>query len=308
MELIGENLHIISQATREAIIGKNRTFVEDLINRQVKAGVDFIDLNIGPAKKIFEGTMAWLVDICTNLTDTPISFDSSNILEIESGLKLVKSPNNCILNSTSADAEKLENFTTLAKTYDSNLICLTLNKELGIPKTADERLSLAFEIVDYANTKEIENEKLYFDPLILPVSVEQSQANEALNAIRMFKESFDPPVKTTIGLSNVSNGSPKELRGLINRVFFVLASGCGLDSAIVDAFDFELARLNKVIENQMPENKSDELCLHLVEMMQNFDDLSSINYDSNDTEQVKIFKTAEILLNTKIYTHSYLDI
>ena len=308
MKLIGENLHIISASTREAILAGDEKFVRNLISRQVDAGMDFIDLNIGPAKKNFEGIMQWLVAIHKDISNIPISFDSSNISEIESGLNLIKNPSDCIINSTSADTEKLEAFTDLAKQYDSNFICLTLSKESGIPKVADERLALAFEMVEFANNKGIENNKLYFDPLILPLSVEQTQACEALNAIRMFKESFDPVVNTTIGLSNISNGSPKELRGLINRVFFVLASGCGLDSAIVDAFDTELLRINKVIKNGHAEKKSDELVLNLVESMRNFDDLNSVQYDSSDEEQVKIYKTAEILLNKKVYSHSYLDI
>jgi len=140
------------------------------------------------------------------------------------------------------------------------------------------------------------------------VCVDQTQAAEALNTIRMLKESFDPQVMTTIGLSNVSNGCPKELRPLINRVFMVLAMGCGLDSAIVDSFDSELLRINHVIEKQTAQNSYDKLYLNLYDMMQAFDDTDSIEYDKTDIEQVKIFKTAEILLNKKVYTNSYLEI
>ena len=117
--------------------------------------------------------------------------------------------------------------------------------------------------------------------------VDQTQAAEALNTIRMLKESFDPQVMTTIGLSNVSNGCPKELRPLINRVFMVLAMGCGLDSAIVDSFDSELLRINHVIEQQTPQNSHDKLYLNLYDMMQAFEDTDSIEYDKTDIEQIK---------------------
>jgi len=308
MKLIGENLHIISKSTREAVLNRDADFVKNLIEKQDAAGVDWIDLNIGPAKKNFEGTMMWLVNLAKDITKIPLSFDSSNVQEIEAGLKSAECPSKCIINSTSADFEKLDTMTNLAAKYGSNLVCLTLNKEIGIPKEADERLALAFEMVETANSKGIENDKLYFDPLILPVSVEQSQASEALNAIRMFKESFEPAVKTTIGLSNVSNGSPAHLRGLINRVFFVLAYGCGLESAIVDAFDGELLRLNKLLETGDAKTPCDNLVLNLAGAMRDFEDIENIEYDSSDEMQVKIYKTAEILLNKKIYTHSYLEV
>ena len=167
------------------------------------------------------------------MTDIPLSLDTTNIDEIESGLKLAKNPQNWIINSTSADFERLEAVTDAAVKYNANIIALTMNSELGIPKESDGRLELAFEINEKTQEKGIENEKIFFDPLILPVAVEQSQAVEALNTIRMLKESFEPPVLTTIGLSNVSNGAPAQLRPLINRVFFVLAAGCGLDLSLI---------------------------------------------------------------------------
>lgn len=308
MKIIGENLHIISPSTREAIVNRDEDFVKKLIEREANANVDWIDLNIGPAKRNFEGTMKWLIDIAQGLTDIPLSLDTTNLAEIENGLKSAKKPENFILNSTNADPEKLDAMTSLAAEYKSNLIALTMNKELGIPKMADERLALAFEIVEAAEAKGISNEKLFFDPLILPVCVEQSQAVEALNAIRMFKESFEPKVQTTIGLSNVSNGSPKELRGLINRVFFVLAYGCGLDSAIADAFDCELLRINRVLETHQTEKSYDKLIIDLASAMRDFAELEDVSYDKNDIEQMRIYKTAEILLNKKVYSHSWLEI
>lgn len=306
MKLISENLHIISKSTKEAILNRDEDYVKGLLLRQIATKPDWIDLNIGPAKGGFEGTMSWLVNIYSALSDIPVSFDSTNANEIKSGLSLVKNPEKSIINSTTADAQKLDIYTDLAAQYGTYLIALTLNSEIGIPKTADGRLELAFEIIEKCSEKGISNDKILFDPLVLPVCVDQSQAFEALSTIRMFKESFDPPVLSTIGLSNVSNGSPKELRSLINRVFAVLAMGCGLDSAIIDSFDEELLRINRVIENLSVEKKSDELLISLFEMMQNFGELEDINYDKNCQEQVSIYKTAQILLNKKIYSHSFL--
>lgn len=308
MKLISENLHIISKTTKEAVLNRDECYIKNLLERQIKTQPDWIDLNIGPARGAFAGTMQWLVDIVQSMTDIPLSLDSTNAEEIEKGLSLAKQPQMWIINSTSADEARLDRVTDIAAKYGCSLIALTMNSELGIPKEADKRLELAFEICSAAEAKEISNDRLYFDPLILPVCVDQTQAVEALNTIRMLKESFEPQVNTTIGLSNVSNGCPKELRPLINRVFMVLAAGCGIDSAIVDSFDEELLRINSVIETQTAQKPYDNAYLSLFEIMQNFEELDAVKYDANDPQQVKIIKTAQILLNHKVYTNSYLEI
>ena len=308
MKLISENLHIISKSTKEAVLNRDETFIRNLLSKQIQTNPDWIDLNIGPARGAFAGTMEWLVNIANDMTGIPLSLDSTNADEIEKGLSLAKNPHDWIINSTNADEKRLDKVTDTAAKYGCNLIALTMNSELGIPKESDKRLELAFEITSTTESKNIPNNKLYFDPLILPVCVDQSQAPEALNTIRMLKESFEPAVMTTVGLSNVSNGCPKELRPLINRVFMVLAMGCGLDSAIVDSFDDELLRINKVIENLKEEKSYDSTYISLYNMMQNFEEIESVDYDKNDSEQVKIIKTAQILLNKKVYTNSYLEI
>lgn len=308
MKLISENLHIISKNTKNAILNRDEIFIRELLAMQIETNPDWIDLNIGPARGAFAGTMKWLTNIVQDMTDIPISFDSTNADEIEVGLSLAKIPSNSLINSTSADFERLDRVTDLAVKYGCNLIALTMNSELGIPKESDKRLELAFEVNSITEQKGIANEKVYFDPLILPVCVDQTQASEALNTIRMLKESFEPQVMTTIGLSNVSNGCPKDLRPLINRVFMVMAMGCGLDSAIVDSFDVELLRINNMLENMTPENDVDNVYLSVFNMMQNFEDIDSIQYDKNHKEQCNIFKTVEILLNKKVYTNSYLEI
>jgi len=236
MQLIGENIHIISKRTKEAIETKDKIYILDYINRMLSANVDFIDLNIGPARKT-QGTMQWLASVVREVSDIPLSFDTTNPFEMKSGLEFVKNAQDCIINSISADNQRLEALLPLAQEYNSKLIALTLSDETGIPKEADSRLEIAFNILEKTSEYGIDNGKIYFDPLVLPVSVAQEQAIESLNAIRMFKESFDPPVFTTIGLSNISNGAPKENRPLINTVFMVLAMGCGLLQVLPPSVD-----------------------------------------------------------------------
>ena len=307
MKLIGENIHIISKKTREAIENRDSAYILNMARREKAAGVEWIDLNIGPAKKGWAGTMEWLSSIILNEMAVNLSFDTTNPAEMEAGLKFHPNSANCLINSTSGDPERLESMTRLAAQYGSSIIALTLSSETGIPKDPDGRLEIAMTILEKTMELGIDNSKILLDPLVLPVNVDQSQAMAAMDSIRVFKESFDPPVMTTIGLSNVSNGSPKEVRPLINRVFCIMAMGCGLDSAIADVFDTELLRVIKVVETQEPQKESDNVLISLHNIMQGFGELADLSYNKNNPEEVEIFKTAEILFNKNIYAHNYAE-
>lgn len=304
MILIGENIHVISKIVREALIKRDENFVLDLINAQNK--MDYIDLNVGPAKSDLVEVLPWLAKIIQDNSECGISFDTTNSEEMKKGLEVFKGKS--FINSISLDDERIEKIGGLAVEYCSNLIALTLSKANGIPKDADGRLEIAFNVYEKCLEKGIDNEKLFFDPLILPICVDQSQGIEAINTIKMIKESFDPPVKTVIGLSNVSNGCPKDLRPLINRVYASLAFGAGLDAAIIDAKDDELIRILKMLEMNSPKSQLDKLYVNLSDMISNFGELDDIEFDKEDVEQLKVIKTARILLNNEIYSHSFTQI
>ena len=301
MILIGENIHVISKIVREALIKRDENFVLDLINAQNK--MDYIDLNVGPAKSDLVEVLPWLAKIIQDNSECGISFDTTNSEEMQKGLEAFSGKS--FINSISLDDERIDKIGGLAVEYCSNLIALTLSKENGIPKDADGRLEIAFNIYEKCLEKGIDNEKLFFDPLILPICVDQSQGIEAINTIKMIKESFDPPVKTVIGLSNVSNGCPKDLR---NRVYASLAFGAGLDAAIIDAKDDELIRILKMLEMNSPKSQLDKLYVNLSDMISNFGELDDVEFDKNDLEQLKVIKTARILLNNEIYSHSFTQI
>lgn len=304
MILIGENIHVISKLVREALIKRDENFVLDLINAQNK--MDYIDLNVGPAKSDLIDVLPWLAKIIQDNSECGISFDTTNSEEMKKGLEIFGGKT--FINSISLDDDRIEKIGGLAIEYGSNLIALTLSKENGIPKDADGRLEIAFNIYEKCLEKGIDNEKLFFDPLILPICVDQSQGIEAINTIKMIKESFDPPVKTVIGLSNISNGCPKNLRPLINRVYASLAFGAGLDAAIIDAKDEELIRILKMLDMNSPKSPLDKLYVNLSDMILNFGELDDVEFDKNDLEQLKVIKTARILLNNEIYSHSFTQI
>lgn len=306
MILIGENLHVISKNVREALQNCDEIFVKNLLNLQKK--MDYVDLNIGPARGDLEGIFSWLCPLVEENSSLKISLDTTNFEEMKNAFSFIKNRENIFLNSASNDMPKLDLMCDLSLEYDCRLAALTMSKETGIPKTSDGRLEIAFEIYEKCMEKGMASEKIYFDPLVIPLTADQSQGLEALNTLKMIKESFDPPVKTVIGLSNISNGASSELRPLINRVFAVLAYGTGLDAVIMDAADDELYRILKMLSSKKVEKAVDNLYLKLSKMFENFEDLESLEFDKNNEEQLKIFKTCEIILNKKIYSNSFAQV
>ena len=305
--IIGENLHIISKKTREAIENRDIDFVLENVKKQVENGVKIIDLNVGPAKKKLEGSLCWLIDTISKNYDVDFSLDTTNIQEMSAGFGALKNPQNAFFNSTNADSEKLNNALEIVNQYNCNLIALTMQQGNAIAQTPDERLEIAMEINAQTQNSGLDNSKLYFDPLVLPVCAAQEQALVALETIRMLKMSFDPEVKTVIGLSNISNGSPAELRPFINQVFFVMAKACGLDCAIADSFDKRLLELNELLKTQKCSTEQDEIYIKLYQTIKDFGEIEDINYNKDSTHDKNVIKCANILLNKEIYSHSFIS-
>ena len=302
MITIGENIHIISKSVREALEKKDENFIKNLI--KIQQNLDCIDLNVGPAKGKLDKVFEWLIPLAG---DKNISLDSTNSQAIIEGFNMIKSSENCFINSTSKDENRLEILSDLALKKNCNLIALAMSKETGIPKTSDGRLEIVFEIYEKCMEKGIEENKIFFDPLILPVKADQFQAIEAISSIRMIKESFEN-VKTVIGLSNISNGVPNKFRSLVNRVFYVLAYGAGLDAVILDAKDSELLRIIKMLENNSPTNVVDNLYIQLANTVKNFGEIEEIEYDRSNYDLQNIMKTAYILTNKNIYSDSFTQV
>jgi 5-methyltetrahydrofolate corrinoid/iron sulfur protein methyltransferase len=235
MYIIGELINGMYQDIAKAISQRNKAVIQKCALDQVRAGADSLDVNCGPGSKQPAEDMRWLISAIQEVTDKTLCIDSSKPAVIEAALPLVKS---CpIINSTTADPEKLSLLVPLAKKYKARLIGLTISAK-GIPQNRDQRLELAAEIVASCQEQDFPADDLYLDPIVMPVNVAQAQQKDILESIREFKVISDPSPKTVVGLSNVSQGSSQ--RSLVNRTFLVMAAGWGLDAAIVDPLDSQL--------------------------------------------------------------------
>jgi 5-methyltetrahydrofolate corrinoid/iron sulfur protein methyltransferase len=235
MIIIGERINGMFKDIAKAIRERDPAPVQEWARRQEKNGARYLDLNVGPSSAEPVEAMQWLVEVTQAVSDLPLALDSTKYDAIEAGLKLCKRP--AMINSVTAEADKMDRVFTMAAQYGAEVICLAMN-EAGIPKDAESRVALAMELVATADAYGISPDMLYIDPLVLPCNVAQDHGKEVFETLRQIKLLSDPPPKTTVGLSNISQGTKN--RELINRNFAVMAMACGLDSAIADACDDEL--------------------------------------------------------------------
>ena len=306
MYIIGENIHIISQNVKDGLRDRDAKFFQELAVRQVEAGADVLDLNLGPRKKDWEEVFPWMVKTVEAVVDVPLCFDSTNILGIEAGLKNVTKAQP-IINSTSAEPERLEKVPLVAKQYNARLIALTMGKS-GIPVGADERVSIALEtLIPRALEIDFPIADLIIDPLVLTVSGCQEYCPELIEAVRMLQFAWDPPPPVSVGLSNVSNAVPKENRPLINRVYCAMLMGAGLQMMIADPFDEKLKEVVRIIEERDESTPLNRLYLNIHDRVANMEEPDISDVDMSDPEQADIWRTVQILENKVIYADSYLE-
>lgn len=306
MYKIGENIHIISPSVKQALADRDGAFFVGLARKQKDSGADAIDLNIGPRKKDGPEVVEWLVECMQEaVPGMTISFDTTNLAAIETGLKLWGE--NAIVNSASAEPERLENVPPVAAQYGAKLIALCMEKS-GIPVSADARIGIAMEkLIPRAEEVGIPMENLFIDPLALTVSGCQEYVPESIETVRMIKMVMDPPPMTTIGLSNVSNQVPHAMRPLFHQVYLVMLMAAGLDSAILDPLDTELMELIRVVESRDDSTPVNALYLKLFDAVAAMEELQPEDVDMSDPNQAAIWKTVQVLLNKVIYTDSYLQ-
>jgi 5-methyltetrahydrofolate corrinoid/iron sulfur protein methyltransferase len=272
----------------------------------VEAGAWALDLNIGPQKKLGHEILPWLVEAVQEVVDVPLSLDTTNLGAIEAACEIVK--NQPIINSTSAEPERLEKVPLVAKKYNTRLVALTMESE-GIPVSSEARVNIALEkLIPRCEEVGLPVTNLFIDPLVLTVSGCQQYVPECIEAVRILQVAGDPPPGVVVGLSNVSNAVPNEMRPLINRVYCVMLMGAGLTTMIADPLDTDLREFIRIVEARDDSTAFNCLLLNLHDAVAAQEELTADKVDMSDPEQAAIWKTVQILLNKVIYADSYLRV
>lgn len=294
MLLIGENLNVINRKIGKAFKEKDPGPIVEEAKRQKDLGMDWIDINLGPARKGGPELMEFVVNTVQNeIGDTPpLCLDTSNIEAMEAGLAAHKGK--AIINSIMARPERYEKMIPLAVKYKAAMIALMWGPE-GLPRDENERAALAVELLYAANEAGVPNEDIFVDGIVTPVNIQQPQLMSLL-AFQGMLQDIAPGAKSTCGLSNVSNGPPDHLRPILNQTYMVMLERNGMYSCIADAYDEALVAIAR---GQRPD---------IVEVIHKVMDEEPVDMDSLSQELRNYAKTARVILGYTLYSDSWLEL
>jgi 5-methyltetrahydrofolate corrinoid/iron sulfur protein methyltransferase len=301
MILFGESLNVISTVIgkefKEADPAKrNPVPIQEEVVRQKELGMDYIDINLGPAKKFGTELMPWVVNVVQEaVPGMPLLLDSSNIDAIEAGLKVCKpadAPH--IVNSIMARPERYEKMVPMAAQYDADFVALMWGPD-GLPRDENERAALAVELLYFANEAGIANERIWVDGIVTPVNIQQQQLMSLLN-FQMMVEDIAPGVKSTCGLSNISNGPPEHLRGILNQTYMTMLWKYGMKAVIADPLDKQQTSIAKG-------ERSD-----ITGLIWGLMDGTDPGAAGLEKELLDYYKTYKVIMGETLYSDSWLEI
>ncbi|MEA1963894.1 MAG: dihydropteroate synthase [Candidatus Aerophobetes bacterium] len=247
MIFVGERINGGFKDIQRAIKEKDASIIQRWAKIQSDAGADYLDVNMGAASNKIDDFI-WMIETVQETVEIPISIDSNKPAFIEKAIKVCKHPP--IINSTTADKEKLDQIIPLVVEHNAGLIGLCMDKK-GAPQDVNRRVELGATIFSEAIEKGLSEDRVFLDPVTMPLKFLQEQADNLIEAVRQFTLLSSPPPHIISGLSNISSKA-KEMR-LINRIFLVMCIEAGLDAVICDVTDEEL--VNSAITAEVILNK-----------------------------------------------------
>ena len=292
MLCFGESLNVMMTKIKRAFKERDPKPIQEEARRQVELGMDYIDINLGPAKKDGVELMPWVVETVQEVCDLPLLLDTSNIDAIEAGLKVCdKTP---IINSIMCRPERYERMIPMAAEYKADFVALMWGPE-GLPRDENERAMLWVELMSVANEAGIPNEKIWVDGIVTPVNVQQEHAMKLIAFYEMLPD-MSPGVKSTCGLSNVSNGAPEHLRPILNQTYAVMLEKVGMQSIITDPLDETMTAIAK---GKRPD---------IVEVITKTVDGDEPDIKSLSKELGDYVKTTRVLMGKSLYSDSWLEL
>jgi cobalamin-dependent methionine synthase I len=231
MIIIGELINASRKAIGSAIEAQDAVAIQAVAENQHAAGANYIDVNAGIFVKKEPEYLAWLVRTVQEVVDGPCAIDSPNPKAIEAALAVHQGTP--MINSISLEKDRYENLMPIIAGTDMKVIALCMSDE-GMPKTVEDRLKIADKLVNGLLQNNVKIENIFVDPLVQPLSVDDTFGTEFINSVEQIMQKFEG-IHTACGLSNISYGLP--VRPFLNQTFMVMAITKGLDGAIVNPLD-----------------------------------------------------------------------
>lgn len=259
MLIVGEKINTSIKKIAQAVESGDSAFIAQVAQQQVAAGADFVDVNAGTFVEKEVDYLPWLVKTVQSSIDIPLCLDSANPEALIKALEFHKGEP--MVNSISLEEERFHSLLPVITAHSCKVVALCMAQR-GMPTAADDRISVASELIERLTSAGMVLEAIYVDPLVQPVAVDVGMGSAVLQAISTIMERF-PGVNTICGLSNISYGLPA--RRLVNRNFLTLAIAHGLSAAILDPTEKHL--MSNLLATQMLLGQ-DEYCGNFIEAYQ----------------------------------------
>ncbi len=294
VQCIAESINIMGTRTGNAMRQRDPGPIVEMAHQEVADGGDFLDLNIGPARKDGTDLMPWIVRVTEAVTDCPLSMDTTNADALIAGMKAAKNPERHLMNSISLQPERMKKLIPVAAEAGCYVVALLWGVD-GMPRDSNERAAMTVELCMAMNEAGIPNEKILVDPIATPITLGSDQVMSGLEFMAMLPE-IVPGAKSTVGLSNVSNGVSTEKRHYLNRAYLAMLMKYGIWSAIVDTYDHELIEL---AHGERPE---------LVKIVHDIMDDNDPDPDSLSPKELEYYKTTRVLMGKTVFSESWLEL
>lgn len=252
MYIVGELINASRKLVEQAIVAKDSEYIKQLAKEQEEAGANYIDVNAGVFVEEETEYLEWLVRNVQEAVDIPCCIDSPSPKALERGLA-AHAKGIPMINSISLEKDRYENVITIVRNTDLKVVALCMSDK-GMPKTREERVSIAYELVNNLVKNGVKTENIFLDPLVQPIGTDSTFGYEFIDAVENIRNAF-PEVHFMCGLSNISFGLPD--RKYMNSIFAAMAIAKGLDGLMINPLDKRMMANIVVAETLMGK---DEFC------------------------------------------------
>jgi len=294
VKAIAESINIMGTRSGTAMKERNPGPVQEMAREETDAGAAYLDLNIGPARKDGTELMPWVVETVQAAVDTPLCLDTTNTDAMAAGFKVVANKSQAIMNSISAQPERMEALIPVAAEAGCDVIALLWGPD-GMPRDSNERAAMAVDLMMALNEAGIPNEKILFDPIGTPITLGADQIASGLEFMMMLQD-IAPGAGSTVGLSNVSNGVADHLRKYLDRTYLIMLMKYGISTAIVNSYDAELMAICKG-ERQ-----------DLVDLVHGMMDGNEPDPSTLEGSALEHYKTYKALSGQSVFSESWLEL
>ena len=294
VKAIAESINIMGTRSGSAMKERNQGPIQEMAKEETAAGATYLDLNIGPARKDGTELMPWVVETAQAAVDTPLCLDSTNSDAMAAGFKVVKNKSAAIMNSISAQPERMEALIPVAAEAGCNVIALLWGPD-GMPRDSAERAAMSVDLMMALNEAGIPNEKILFDPIATPITLGADQIAAGLEFMMMLSD-IAPGSGSTVGLSNVSNGVADHLRKYLDRTYLIMLMKYGISTAIVNSYDEELMAICRGERQEI---------VDMVHGMMDGNDPDPSTLEGTVLEHYKTYKT---LSGQTVFSESWLEL